>query len=393
MNSTTNSGSSPEAKKPDTKVTKRKQPKIHSYPFWSPRFWHGMRAGDWWKLCIKHGFRIHPIRWPMAVLLGMITPVNSILRLWQRAQYGSRIDRTRIEEPPVFIIGHWRSGTTFLHEVMHQDERFYSPTTYQCFAPHHFLLTEWLIAGYGGWLMPRQRPMDNMATGWERPQEDEFALLTLGAPTPYLRCAFPNDPPPAVEFLDMEGVDPADKKKFSEAMIEFSKLITFRSQKQLLLKSPPHTGRIELLSKLFPGARFIHIVRNPYSLFSSTVRLWQSLDAVQSLQMPKHKGLEEFVLMCLTRMYQGYEKQRAKIDPAMIVEVKYEDLVKSPMTELERIYGALKLPSIEGAKPKIEKFLTEQKDYQTNKHELDEESRKLVREHWGFYFDKYGYEK
>ncbi len=36
--------------------------------------------------------------------------------------------------------------------------------------------------------------MDNMAAGWNRPQEDEFAVLALGAPTPYSRMAFPNDP-------------------------------------------------------------------------------------------------------------------------------------------------------------------------------------------------------
>ena len=114
----------------------------------------------------------------------------------------------------MFIIGHWRSGTTYLHELMSLDARFFSPTTYQCFAPHHFLVSQWLIARYLGFLMPKQRPMDNMAAGWDRPQEDEFALLTLGAPTPYLRMAFPNDPPPYGEFLNMQGCDPEDQRCF-----------------------------------------------------------------------------------------------------------------------------------------------------------------------------------
>ena len=29
-----------------------------------------------------------------------------------------------LEEPPIFIIGHWRTGTTFLHELLMLDERF-----------------------------------------------------------------------------------------------------------------------------------------------------------------------------------------------------------------------------------------------------------------------------
>ena len=67
-----------------------------------------------------------------------------------------------IPHAPLFIIGHWRSGTTFLHELMYLDKRFVSPTTYQCFAPHHCLLTEGLMNALGGWLMPKQRPMDNI---------------------------------------------------------------------------------------------------------------------------------------------------------------------------------------------------------------------------------------
>ena len=39
------------------------------YPWYSPRFWHGMRPMVWWRLCAAHGFRIHPIRWPMAFLI------------------------------------------------------------------------------------------------------------------------------------------------------------------------------------------------------------------------------------------------------------------------------------------------------------------------------------
>src|SRR5438067_1530716 len=107
------------------------------YPWYSPRFWHGMRPMVWWRLCAAHGFRIHPIRWPMAFLIGLITPFNSVMGAVQRMRYGRQIDEAPIKEPPVFIIGHWRSGTTYLHELMHLDERFVSPTPYQCFAPHH----------------------------------------------------------------------------------------------------------------------------------------------------------------------------------------------------------------------------------------------------------------
>jgi hypothetical protein len=82
----------------------------------------------------------------MAFLISIINPINVIAGAAQRVRYGRLIDETWIDQPPVFIIGHWRSGTTYLHELMHLDSRFVSPTTYQCFAPHHFLLTQWQLA-------------------------------------------------------------------------------------------------------------------------------------------------------------------------------------------------------------------------------------------------------
>ena len=108
--------------------------KTHPYPAWSPRFWHGMRFGDWIGLLAENRCRIHPLRWAMVGLISLITPFNTVMLRVQRLWYGRRIDATPIQ-PPLFIIGHWRSGTTFLHELMVLDDRFTYPTTYQCFAP------------------------------------------------------------------------------------------------------------------------------------------------------------------------------------------------------------------------------------------------------------------
>ena len=384
--------------RPAAQPAKLAKPKLDAnpYPWYSPRFWHGMRPGVWWKLCADHGFRIHPIRWPMAFLIGLVTPFNSVMGAAQRVWYGKQIDAAKLQDPPVFIIGHWRSGTTFLHELMYLDERFVSPTTYQCFAPHHCLLTEGLMNALGSWLMPKQRPMDNMAAGWDRPQEDEFALLTLGAPTPYLRMAFPNDEPPCMEFLDMQGCNSEDLRRFERAMVQFVKLLTHSAttpagSKRVLLKSPPHTGRVETLARLFPGAKFIHIVRHPFALFPSTMRLWQSLDEVQGLQMPKGANLNEYVFECLTRMYGGFKDQRQRLDPASIIDVRYEDLIANPVQKVGEIYDKLQLGDFRLVRDRIAEFVDQQKDYKTNKHHMDDALKRQIRERWSGYFEWYGY--
>lgn len=366
--------------------------KFHFYPFWSPRFWHGMRFGDWIALCVKHRFRIHPLRWPMAFLISLITPFNSLMGRIQRWRYGRQIDATQISQPPVFIIGHWRSGTTYLHELLYLDDRFVSPTTYQCFAPLHFLLTQWWMLNLGGWLLPRRRPMDNVLAGWDRPQEDEFALIEMNAPTPYFRMAFPNDPPPDMEFLDMEGTRPKDLARFEQTMLHFVKALTFHAPKRVLLKSPPHTGRVATLARLFPGAKFVHIVRHPDALFPSTMRLWKSLDEVQGLQMPRGTHLRAYVLECFERMYHGFETQRQSIDERSVIDIKYEDLVANPIGQVERIYRELELGDFEPLRVKLTEYVAGQKSYQTNVHELDDQSRAEVRRRWAGYFERYGYE-
>lgn len=373
----------------------KSKPKFNPYPFWSPRFWHGMRFGDWMKLWAGHGFRAHPQRFGMAVILTAFTPTNTMLGWLQSLLYGRRVAETKVDHAPVFIIGHWRSGTTLLHELMFLDDRFGSPTTYQCFTPHHFLVSEWILPKLLSFTLPKQRPMDNMAAGWDRPQEDEFALLTMAAPTPYLRMAYPNDPPPHMDMLDMVDVPPDDLARFERIMTQFVKLITYRTGgKQVLLKSPPHTGRVEVLARLFPGAKFVHISRDPYALFSSTLRLWDALDDAQGFYFPKdtNGSREEYVFQCLERMYGGLERQREKLAPGQLHDIRYEDLVRDPQGELAKIYQQLDLGDFETVRGKVTEYLAGQKDYRTNVHQLDPDLKARIRERWSAYFERYGYE-
>ncbi len=349
------------------------------------------------KLWASHGFKAHPLRFPMALAITGITPLNSVLGWMQSLLYGSKIANTKIDEPPVFIVGHWRTGTTLLHELMFLDERFGSPNTYQCFTPHHFLVSESFLPPLTSWLMPKNRPMDNMVTGWDRPQEDEFALVALGAPTPYFRMAYPNSPPPFLEFLDMQNVAAADLAKFERAMESFVKMIALRTGKRVLLKSPPHTGRIEVLARLFPGAKFVHVTRDPYAIFPSTLRLWYALDEAQAFNVipdtdAEAAKREEFVFAAMERMYRGFEDQRTRIDPASIVDVRYEDLVQDQVGEVRRIYDALGLGGFSALEPKIAARVTQEKNYKTNVHKLDESLRQRIRQRWAAYFEKYGYE-
>src|SRR5262249_55588520 len=158
----------------------------------------------WLKLLASNRFKVHWSCLYIAVTVTFVTFGHTLLRWLQEAIFGRRIRKTKIIQPPIFILGHWRSGTTLLHELLVLDPRHGYPNPSESLDPNPFLLPEPLITRYLRFLVPARRPMDNMKAGFDRPQEDEFALCMLGQPSPYLTIAFPNNPPQCQDFLDLE---------------------------------------------------------------------------------------------------------------------------------------------------------------------------------------------
>src|SRR4029079_14556984 len=141
-----------------------------------------------------------------------------------------------------------------------------------------------------------------MEFGFDHPQEDEFAICVMGGPSPYAGMAFPNTSRPYLEFLDMEDCQPADMAKFKESLTWFVRSLTHFKKKQLVMKSPPHTGRIGVLAEMFPGAKFVRIVCAPRTMFPSNKRLWPALVGPQAFQCPRFDDLDEYIFSGFERM-------------------------------------------------------------------------------------------
>ena len=374
------------AQKTSTKV------ETNHYSLMAARFWHGMPVSALAKLFAQGKYRnVGILQWPMVGTAWFASVVNSMMAAVQRIRYDKRINAAPISQPPIFIIGHWRSGTTLLHEYLSLDEQNTFPTTYECFAPAHCIVSAWFITKLK-FMLPKKRPMDNMIAGWDRPQEDEFALMNMGLPSPYRQIAFPNNPAIDLEYLDFVGVSAEDRRRWQEMLRWFFKVVAFRSpDKRIVLKSPEHLGRVATLQEMFPDARFIHIVRDPYKVFPSTVKLWKSLYKFQAFQTATHKGLDEYVFSCFERMYRQFERDRSLVDPGRFHEVRYEDLVADPTGELETLYAKLDLGDFDQVRPKLEAYLQTNKDYQTNKFQLDEGLRAEIDRRWGHWMRPYGY--
>jgi hypothetical protein len=234
--------------------------------------------------------------------------------------------------------------------------------------------------------------MDNMALSANAPHEDEFALAALCGISPYLRFWFPTTGEHGYSALDPGKLSPAALEQWKDALVHFLKKITFsRGDKRIVLKSPPHLGRVRTLLSLFPEAKFIHIYRNPYEVYLSTKKLWRDGITYSHLQRPTPEEVEEIILSWYTELSVLFERDRGLIPGRALSEVRFEDLVAQPRECLARIYEDLQLPDFDRFWGNASRYLGTIWGYRRNEYTLDEESRAKVNRRWRRTFERYGY--
>lgn len=366
--------------------------KSRSSKQWAPRVWEGCDFFAWLRLLARNRFRVEPPYWYIAAIVSGVSFGQTILRWSQTSFHGDAIRRTQFKQPPIFVLGHWRTGTTLLHELLILDPRHTSPTTLQCFEPCGWLLVEQLFKKYGTILLPDKRPMDNMAAGWDRPQEDEFALALLGMPSTYTDFAFPQNAPLDPGALDFSGLTHRQIETWKRTFYCFAQGVVYRDPRRLVLKSPPHTARIPALLELFPNAKFVHLKRDPRVLFSSTVNLWMSMGKRHGFQTPvQSTELEAKVFREFRVIHECYEATKGLIPPGNLWEVRYEEFVKDLVGETEAVYGRLNLGGFAEAKPRLEEYARGQSNYETNKYQLTPELKARIETEWGDILAAQGY--
>lgn len=149
----------------------------------------GLLASQWWRLVRSRWRDIGLMYFPSAVLATMGTLFTSFFARIEDRRYQKRIDSTQIRFPPLFVLGHWRSGTTYLHTLLAADKAQFSfPMGYQVIQPHAFLTLSRALFGN----RKVRRPMDDMWVGPQDPQEEEFAMLLLTLMSPYMHLIFPS---------------------------------------------------------------------------------------------------------------------------------------------------------------------------------------------------------
>jgi len=233
--------------------------------------------------------------------------------------------------------------------------------------------------------------MDDMQYSWTSPQEDEFALLALGAPSPYEALLIPSLMQDARPLLDLRERPVQDQERWSSCLQYFLQLLTVQQNKTMILKSPSHGYKLSTLRSLFPQARYIVIERNPYDVFVSNLKLWPTLLESYSLERFSRDMIESFVLDAYLLHEQAIADGARDLDQRLLARVRYEDLVAEPVAEMERLYEELVLGDFEEARSGVERYVASVQGYKRNSYRLAPAQKARVDRAWGHLISAKGY--
>jgi hypothetical protein len=340
-----------------------------------PAFLGGFTLPDWISLLRRNNWRVDAEYLPRALIATLGAGATSFFKLFEDRIVLKPFDEEKWRHP-VFILGLGRSGTTHLYHLLSRDPQFCFPTKFDCQNPHTFLTLRSLGMHRLLSLFPaKKRYMDNVRTGWLSPSEDKLALSVLTSSGSLMHRVFPRTFEASIDAMNPMRDVKTEHSDFNAALIAFSRKLVFLHGRRPLFKSPDHTASIPQILQVFPDAKFVTILRNPFSQFASMA----SMDRSQAKEWSTlQKPLEISDQMRLDRssfLLGRYLETRDLIPKKNLVEVKYKELVSDQAATLKKIYSALGevMPASFG--------VASESAYQRNKHpKLSPELKDRIRE-------------
>lgn len=304
--------------------------------------------------------------------------------------FRKRIENTEIETA-VFIIGHPRSGTTYLHYLLSKDPQFSFCSIVQCFFPNTYRLFGWLPKLFFKISLPEKRHMDDLRLSYDAAFEEEFALGNQIEQSMACGYYFPR----ALMHYFSKGVllnSKTDKLQWKKFWAFYMKKIAWlNNRKNLVVKSPYNICRTEAILEIFPQAKFIHIYRDPMEVYASSKKLLQKILPEMALQSWDEPMIENFVMRSYKETMQTFLRAKHNIPEGQLLELAYADLIKEPRKEIKKAYKSLKINELEGCFQAIDKEISSYSNYKASKYIFSEEEKEKISEAWRFIYEAYNF--
>lgn len=315
--------------------------------------------------------------------------------LAQRILFSKKLKRISLDDhPPVFILGLWRTGTTHLHYLMAQDKQFGYLKNHQAFTFNFSLLSLDRLNKILSIFVPGRRPQDNVKVTLDDPAEEEQPFCTTTTHSSIHSFFFPHNRSYFNKYHLFKGISEEEKKKWSKDYLYLLKgIVYYGKKKDLLLKNPHNTGRVKELLELFPRAKFIFIHRDPYTVFRSTKKLYNRMVSSQFMQHCSQKEIDKLIINDNAEILQKYISERHLIPKGQLAEIAFDELEKSPMTAMGKVYTSLGIQGFEEAAPHMQNYLDSVSEYKRNTYKpLPQRLLKKINTKWALWFEEFGYD-
>ena len=332
--------------------------------------------------------------YPKFLLTFLIAIFFEGLNLFEQLVYKKSLKTLSKSEPPVFIIGFWRSGTTLLHSLLCQDPQAGFVTTFHGVFPNLVLTQKRWMKTLINRILPKKRPFDAYPMDMDFPQEEEFAMMSLQAKSMYKLFYFPKDFNTIYEKdLFFERLPDAHRKRWKKKYLSLiNKAMLNTGGKRYMSKNPCNIFRIKTLKDLFPDARFVFIYRNPYTVVESLYRFVNEVlpgSELQHLRGGIHR--EHFARLYKDSLHE-YWHAKERIKPGNLMEIRYEEFKEKPLEILRDLYKQFNIPGFEEALPRMKSYLETNHPDIRLPYQIAPETYRLVNEYAGDMVSKLGYQ-
>ncbi|MCB0841175.1 MAG: sulfotransferase, partial [Bacteroidetes bacterium] len=273
---------------------------------------------------------------------------------------------------PVFILGHLRSGITYLQTLMAAHPSFAAINMFDALFPEHFVLTE-------AWLKPilqtisrrvnYHNPFHRRLLDWDEVQEEDLAFNSMAAQESAYWGRVLGRPE------QLKKIDP--KKRIYTHFRLVQKLQKHNPGKRLVLKSPPNLLFLPEIMKTYPDARFVFIHRNPLEIYHSMQKLWRATFEDFALVKMTEEEVHKAIIEDYIELMEAYETFRRTVPAQKLLEVNYHQLKASEAEEMAKIWTFL------GESPTP--FPVRSTSYTPQNYETREELKAELTEKWGKY--------
>ena len=313
--------------------------------------------------------------------------------MYERLKYDRLIQAHSLKQAPIFVLGHWRSGTSYLQELLGLDPALSTCSLFEClFADCMFSTRTWLpglIDSCSSYFDIRYRIQERPLRS-HLPAEEEIGMLCMSQPeSTNWGQIFPRQ---MLEYIDgSSGSRKPDLTTWLSGYQYFvNKLSMAHPRRRLVLKSPMNTSRVPELLTVYPGAKFIFIHRHPLQVFDSCRRLWKLIRRQSSLQTISDDDVDRLIEKLYERVMLKYIRDRQLISANCLVEVPYEDLRADPVVEVTAIYAALGLGDVPSAQ--IRAFIDDVAAPCRKPLSIDRDLEVRIRSTWHFAFREWRYD-